>query len=80
MQGLLILKGTYIKKDQREFLCAKIIKISIVIKNVIWPEKTSMHKAVRPSNYFSNSFTYDQAEQIKKRSHLCPNFVGNTPY
>ena len=52
MQGLLILKGTYIKKDQREFLCAKILKISIVIKNVIWPEKTSMHKAVRPSNYF----------------------------
>ena len=28
----------------------------------------------------SYSFTYDQAEQIKKRSHLCPNFVGNTPY
>ena len=80
MQGLLILKGTYIKKDQREFLCAKILKISIVIKNVIWSDKTSMHKAVRPSNYFFNSFTYDQAEQIKERSHLCPNFVGNTPY
>ena len=26
-----------------------------------------MHKAERPSNYFfSNSFTYNQAEQIKK--------------
>ena len=25
-----------------------------------------MHKAVHPSNYFSNSFTYNQAEQIKK--------------
>ena len=25
-----------------------------------------MHKAVRPSNYFFNSFTYNQAEQIKK--------------
>ena len=25
-----------------------------------------IHKAVRPSNYFSNSFTYNQAEQIKK--------------
>ena len=26
-----------------------------------------MHKAVRPSNYFfSNSFTYNQAEQINK--------------
>ena len=37
MQGLLMLKGfTLKKKDQREFLCAKIKKISIVIKNVIW--------------------------------------------
>ena len=25
-----------------------------------------MHKAVRPSNFFPNSFTYNQAEQIKK--------------
>ena len=25
-----------------------------------------MHKAVRPSNYFPSSFTYNQAEQIKK--------------
>ena len=54
--------------------------ISIVIKNVICPEKTLMHQATRPGNFFSNSFIYDQAEQIKKRSHLCPNFVGNTPY
>ena len=36
-------------------------------KHVLWSEKTLMHKAVRPSNYFfSNSFTYNQAEQIKK--------------
>ena len=56
------------------------LNISIFIKNVSWPEKTSKHKAVRPSNYFFQFFTYDQAEQIKKRSHLCPNFVGNTPY
>ena len=40
--------------------------MNIVIKNVIWSENTLMHKAVRPSNYFSNSFTYNQAEQIKK--------------
>ena len=25
-----------------------------------------MHKAVRPINYFSSSFTYNQAEQLKK--------------
>ena len=30
----------------------KSLKKSIVIKNVIWSEKTLMHKAVRPSNYF----------------------------
>ena len=29
------------------------------MKNVIWSEKTLM-------NFFSNSFTYNQAEQIKK--------------
>ena len=49
MQGLLMLKGIYIRKDQREFLCLKIQKISIVIKNVIWSEKSFMHEAVRPS-------------------------------
>ena len=38
MQGLLMLKGDLHKKDYRDFLCAKIYKISIVIKNVIWLE------------------------------------------
>ena len=56
MQGLLMLKGIYIKKGQREFFCAKILKISIVIKNVMWSGKTLMHKAVHPSNYFFQFF------------------------
>ena len=56
MQGLLMLKGIYITKDQREFLCAKIKKISIVNKNVILSEKTLMHKAEGPSNYFFQFF------------------------
>ena len=56
MQGLLMLKGIYIQKDQREFLCAKIQKVSIVIKNVIWSDKILMHKAVHPSNYFFQFF------------------------
>ena len=30
------------------FCARKSKKISIVIKNVIWSEKTLMHKAVRP--------------------------------
>ena len=51
-QGLVDVKGIYIKKYQREFLCAKIKKKkNIVIKNVIWSEKTLLHKAVHPSNY-----------------------------
>ena len=44
-----MLKGIYMTKDQREFLCAKIEKLSIVIKNVLWSEKALMHKAERPS-------------------------------
>ena len=62
MQGLLILRGIYIKKDQREFLCAKIYKISNVIKNVICKCTKQSSLAI----IFSNSFTYNQAEQIKK--------------
>ena len=43
------------------------LKKSIVIKNVIGSEDTMMHKAVRPSNhFFSNTFAYNQTEQIKK--------------
>ena len=47
-----MLKGINIKKDHRDFFALKIQKISIVIKNVIWSEKTLMHKAERPSNCF----------------------------
>ena len=75
MQRLLMFKGIYIKKDQKRFTLKKIKrnfcarkskKISIIIKNVIWSEKTFMHQPERPSNFFSTSFTYNQAEQIRK--------------
>ena len=56
MQGLSMFKGIDVKKDQREFCARKYKKISIVIKNVIWCEKTLMHKAERPSNYFCQFF------------------------
>ena len=75
-----IKRDLHLKKIKGNFCARKSKKQASLLKNVSWPEKTSKHKAVRPSNFFSNSFTYDQAEQIKKRSHLCPNFVGNTPY
>ena len=51
-----MLKGIEIKKDKREFLSTKKSKkkinkkISLVIKNILWSEKTLMHKAERPSN------------------------------
>ena len=51
-----MLKEIYIKKDQRDFLCAKISEISIFIKNVIWSDKTLMHKTEGPNNYFFQLF------------------------
>ena len=36
-----------------------------MIKNVIGSQDTSMHEAERPSIFF-NSFTHNEAEQIKK--------------
>ena len=44
------------KKKKREFLCAKIWKLSIIIKNVIEAEDTMMHSAERPSNYIFQRF------------------------
>ena len=69
MQGLLILKGFTLKtlKKIKGYFCAQKSKkeISIVIKNVIGSKDTLMRKAECPSNYFSNSFTHNQTEQIK---------------
>ena len=41
-------------------------KISIVIKNEYGFEDTLMHKAEWPIIFFSNTFTHNQTEQIKK--------------
>ena len=35
-------------------------------KNVIGSEDTLMHKAEHLINYFSNTFTHNEAEQIRK--------------
>ena len=59
-------KDLNIKEDKRVVLCAKIEKLSIVIKKVTVSEITLTHKAKRPNNYISSSFTHYQAEQIKK--------------
>ena len=42
-------------------------------------EDTLMHTAERPSNYFSNSFTHYQTEQIKKEVICVQIFLGSTP-
>ena len=38
-----------------------------------------MHSAERPSIFFPNTFTHDQAEQIKKGVIFVQFFVRNTP-
>ena len=56
MQGILMLKGFTLKRSKGIFVRENLKKISIVIKNVIWSEKTLIHKAELPSNYFSQFF------------------------
>ena len=50
MQGLLMLKGIYIKKR------SKGIFVRENLKNAIGSEKTLMHKTERPGNYFFQFF------------------------
>ena len=48
---------------------------------MLFLKKTLMHKAERPSNYFfSNAFTYNQAEQTKKGVICVQILLENTPY
>ena len=61
-----MLKRFKFKKEKKGIFMRESLKKSIVIKNVIGSKDTMMHKAVSPSNYFSNTFTHYQAEQIKK--------------
>ena len=59
-------RDLHLKRSKGIFVRENLKKTSTVIKNVIWSEKILMHAAERPSNNFSNFFTYNQAEQIKK--------------
>ena len=51
-----MLKGIYIKKRSKGIFVHENLKKSILIRNVIWSEKTLLQKAVRPSNYFFQFF------------------------
>ena len=44
-------EGIYIKKISKGIFVCENLK-NIVIKNVVWSEKTLMHKAECPSNNF----------------------------
>ena len=50
-RGTCCLKRVLIRKDQREFLCAKILRNSIVNENALNSEGSFMHYKVCPSNY-----------------------------
>ena len=50
------LKSVLIWKDQREILCAKILKNSIVNENALNSEGSLKYNKVRPSNYLFQLF------------------------
>ena len=51
-----MLKGIYMKKDQKGIFVRENLKNKHRYLNVIWSEKTLMHKAERPSDYFFQFF------------------------
>ena len=53
---MLLKKSVLIRKDQRENLCAKIYRNSIINENVLHSEDSLMHYKVRPSNYLFQLF------------------------
>ena len=61
--GLVDVKKDLNSKRSKGLFVRENKKISTVIKNINESEDPLMHKAERPSNYF----THYQAEQIKKR-------------
>ena len=59
-------RDLHLKRSKGLFVRKNLKKISIVIKNVIWSEKTLIQKQSILAIIFSNSFTHNQVEQIKK--------------
>ena len=54
-------------KRAKEIFYGKILRITIVIEIVLRSVDTLMHSEGQPSNYFSSSFAYYQADQIKMK-------------
>ena len=55
-RGTFCLKSVLIGKEQRECLCAKIYRNSIVNENALNSEGSLIHYQVRPSNYLFQLF------------------------
>ena len=64
-RGTCCLKKCLIRKDQREFLCAKIWRNSIVNENVIHFEHSLKHYKGHPSNYLFQLFPHCKGDQKK---------------
>ena len=56
IEGHVVYKSVLIGKDQREFLCAKISRNSIVNENALNSEGSLMHYRGGPSNYLFQLF------------------------
>ena len=56
IEGHAVKKSVLIRKDQREFLCAKISRNSIVNENALNSECSLMHYKGGPSNYLFQLF------------------------
>ena len=54
--GTCYLKGVLKRKDQREILCAKILRNSIINENVFHSEDSLMHYKERPNKYLFQIF------------------------
>ena len=64
IQGLLMLEKDLNKKRSKGIFVRENLKKSIVIKNVIWFDDTLKQSVL--AIILSNTFTHNQAEQIKK--------------
>ena len=67
---MLFKKGILIWKDQREILCAKILKNSIVNENALYSEGALKYNKVRPSNYLFQLFLTLQVRPEENSSYF----------
>ena len=67
---MLFIKSILIRKDQREILCAKILKNSIVNENALNSEGALKYNKVRPSNYLFQLFLTLQVRPEENSSYF----------